>query len=94
MKVYLDKTPVTAIKASLPKGPAIGPGQKLPLVATVTEPNGKILQTEGAGQGKVMWKDLKVTATIAHGQPKRHHLSSQRSQNQRRQDSACDDHGP
>jgi hypothetical protein len=65
MKVYLDKTPVTAIKASLPKGPAIGPGQKLPLVATVTEPNGKILQTEGAGQGKVMWKDLKVTATIA-----------------------------
>jgi len=65
MKVYLDKTPVTTIKASLPKGPAIGPGQKLPLVATVTEPNGKILQTEGAGQGKVMWKDLKVTATIA-----------------------------
>ena len=65
MKVYLDKTPVTAIQVTLPKGPAIGPGQKLPLVATLTEPDGKILQTEGAGQGKVMWKDLKVTATIA-----------------------------
>src|ERR1700733_11908724 len=65
MKVYLDKTPVTAIQVTLPKSPAIGPGQKLPLVATLTEPDGKILQTEGAGQGKVMWKDLKVTATIA-----------------------------
>src|SRR5271165_4266153 len=64
MKVYLDKTPVASMKISLPKGPAIGPGEKLPLVVVVTEPDGKVLQTEGAGGGKVMWKDLKITATI------------------------------
>lgn len=64
MKVYLDKLPVTSMKASLSGGPAIGPGQKLPLVVTFTEPGGKTLTTEGAGQGKVMWKDLKVTTTV------------------------------
>jgi hypothetical protein len=30
----------------------------------VTEPGGKVLQTEGAGHGKVLWKDLTVTATV------------------------------
>jgi hypothetical protein len=64
MKIYLDKTPVASMKASLPKGPGIGPGEKSPLVVTFTQPDGKTLQTEGAGQGKVMWKDLKVTATV------------------------------
>jgi hypothetical protein len=64
MKVYLAKTPITSMEASLPKGPAIAPGQKLSLVVTVTQPDGKKLQTEGAGQGKVMWKDLKVTASV------------------------------
>jgi hypothetical protein len=63
-RVDLAKTPVTAIEVSLPKGPAIAPGQKAPLVATVTEPDGKVLLTEGQGKGKVRWKDLKVTATI------------------------------
>lgn len=64
MKVYLAKTPITSIEASQPKGPGIGPGQKSPLVVVVTEPDGKVLQTEGVGKGKVMWKDLQVTATI------------------------------
>ncbi len=64
MKVYLDKTPVTSMSVSLPGGPAIGPGQKLPLVVTFTEANGKTLTTEGAGQGKVMWKDLHVATTV------------------------------
>lgn len=41
-KVYLDKTPVAAIQASLPKGPGIAPGEKSPLVVTLTEPDGKI----------------------------------------------------
>ena len=64
--MYLDKTPVTSIqKPTLPKGPGNRAGAPLPLVVTVAEPDGKILQTEGAGQGKVMWKDLKVTATVA-----------------------------
>lgn len=64
MKVYLDKTPITSIAASLPKGPGIAPGEKSPLVLAVTEPDGKVLQTEGAGHGKVLWKDLHVTATV------------------------------
>jgi hypothetical protein len=65
MKVYLDKTPIASMKVSLPKGPGMGPGEKFPLVVTIAEPDGKVLQTEGAGGGKVMWKDLKVTATVA-----------------------------
>jgi hypothetical protein len=65
MKVYLAKTPVQSIQASLPNGPGIAPGEKSPLVVTVTEPDGKVLQTEGKGHGKVMWKDLTVTATVA-----------------------------
>jgi hypothetical protein len=64
MKVYLDKTPITSIAARLPKGSGIAPGEKSPLVLVVTEPDGKVLQTEGAGHGKVLWKDLHVTATV------------------------------
>ena len=64
MKVYLAKIPVTSIEASQPKGPGIGPGQKSSLMVAVTQPDGKILQTEGIGKGKVMWSDLAVTATV------------------------------
>lgn len=64
MKVYLEKIPVTSIEASQPKGPGIGPGQKSPLVVAVTQPDGKVLQTEGAGHGKVMWQDLVVSPTV------------------------------
>jgi hypothetical protein len=34
------------------------------LVVMVTQPDGKVLQTEGAGHGKVMWRDLAVAATV------------------------------
>jgi hypothetical protein len=64
MKVYLAKTPIASIKATMPQGPGIAPGQKSPLVVIVTEPNGKVLQTEGAGHGKVLWKDFQVTASV------------------------------
>jgi len=64
MKVYLAKTPITSIEVTQPKGPGIGPGQNSPLVVEVTQPDGKILQTEGAGKGKVMWQDLVVTPTV------------------------------
>jgi hypothetical protein len=64
MKVYLAQTPVSSIEVRLPKGPAIAPGQKSPLVVAVTESNGTVLLTEGQGGGKVMWKDLQVTATV------------------------------
>lgn len=63
-KVYLAQTPVASIEAKLLKGPGIAPGQKSPLVVAVTEPDGKVLQSEGAGGGKVMWKDLQVTASV------------------------------
>jgi hypothetical protein len=63
-KVYLNQTPISSIQACLPKGPAIAPGEKSPMVVAVTEPDGKVLMTEGQGQGKVMWKDLQVTATV------------------------------
>jgi hypothetical protein len=65
MRVYLAKTQVASIKVTLPGGPGIAPGEKSPLVVVVTEPNGKVLQTEGQGHGKVLWTDLKVTATVA-----------------------------
>ena len=53
-RVDLNKTPVSSIQASLPKGPAIAPGEKSPLVVTLTQPNGQVLLTEGQGAGKVM----------------------------------------
>ena len=64
MKVYLAKTPISSIKAIMPEGPGIAPGQKSPLVVVVTEPNGKVLQTEGAGHGKILWQDIQVTASV------------------------------
>jgi len=64
MRVYLAKLPVASMQASLPKGPAIAPGEKSPLVVTFTQPDGKALVTEGQGKGKVLWKDLAVAPTL------------------------------
>jgi len=64
MRVYLAKTPVTSIEVSLPKGPAIAPGEKLGLVVQFTQPDGKVLVTEGQGKGKVLWSDITVTAAV------------------------------
>lgn len=63
-RVDLNQTHVSSIQASLPKGPAIAPGEKSPLVVTLTQPNGKVLFTEGQGAGKVRWKDLQVASTV------------------------------
>ena len=64
MRIPLDRTPVNAIQVSLPKGPAMAPGERAPLLVQLTQPDGRVLVTEGAGQGKVMWKDLRVDASI------------------------------
>ena len=64
-KVYLDKIPVAAMGASFPKR-GLAPGEKSQLVVSFTEPDGKVLQTEGAGHGKVMWKDLAVTGNVVN----------------------------
>jgi len=63
-RVELDKVQVAKIEAKLMKGPGIAPGQRIPLVVTLTEPNGAVLQTEGKGGGKVMWKELQVVGTL------------------------------
>jgi hypothetical protein len=52
------------MEASLPKNPAVAPGEKSPLVVTFTEPGGVTLVTSGAGKGKVSWSDLAITATV------------------------------
>ena len=64
MRVDLTKLPVTTMEASLPKGAAIAPGEKSPLVLTFTQPDGKILVTEGKGKGKVLWSQITVTPTV------------------------------
>lgn len=63
-RVRLDKLPVTTIKADLPMGPAIVPGESSPMVVTFTDSSGKVWVTEGKGQGKVLWSDLTVTSSV------------------------------
>lgn len=64
LRVDLTQIPVASIEASLPQGPGVAPGQKSPLVVTVTQPDGKVLLSEGKGGGKVMWKDLSVAPSV------------------------------
>ncbi len=64
MKVFLDRTPVSSIQLRMPNGATLAPGEKGPLVVTFTQPDGKILTTEGAGEGKVMWKEVNVEASV------------------------------
>jgi hypothetical protein len=64
MKVSLAKLPVASIEASLPKDPGIAPGEKSPLVVTVTETDGTVQVTQGKGKGKVLWSDLTMTPTV------------------------------
>jgi len=63
-RVRLDKTPVTSMSAKLATGNGIAPGQRVALVAALTQADGKVLLTEGKGGGKVMWNDLTVYATV------------------------------
>jgi hypothetical protein len=64
MRVSLAKTPVKSMEASLPKDPGVAPGEKSALVVTLAQPDGTVLVTEGKGKGKVLWKDLAITATV------------------------------
>ena len=64
LRVRLDKLPITSMQASLPNGPAISPGEKSPLVVQFTQPDGKVLVTEGKGKGKVLWSDIAVAPTL------------------------------
>ena len=64
MRVYLEKIPITSIQAKQGDGQGMAPGEKSPLIVTVTQPDGTVLTTEGKGHGKVLWKDLMVTPVI------------------------------
>jgi hypothetical protein len=63
-RVNLEKIPVTSIAVRQPKRAGIAPGEKVPLLVTVTAADGTLLVTEGEGHGKVLWKDLAVTSTV------------------------------
>jgi hypothetical protein len=64
MKVYLAKIPITSIQAKQGDGQGMAPGEKSPLIVTVTQPDGKVLATEGKGHGKVLWKDLTIAPSV------------------------------
>ncbi|MGH9745063.1 MAG: hypothetical protein ACRD59_02985 [Candidatus Acidiferrales bacterium] len=64
MRVQLEKIQVTSMQVSLPRGPAIAPGEKLGLVVRFTQPDGKILLTEGQGKGKALWRDITVVPSV------------------------------
>jgi hypothetical protein len=70
MKVDLAKIPVKSMDVKLQNGPGIVPGGKSALIVSVAEPTGKVLLSEGKGGGKVMWKDLSVTADVVSITPK------------------------
>ncbi len=63
-RVYLANEQVTSMKATLPNGPAMAPGEKSPLVLEFTQPDGKVLLTEGKGKGKVLWQDITIAPTV------------------------------
>jgi hypothetical protein len=64
LRVPLAKIPITSMEASLPKDPGVAPGEKSPLVVTFTASDGKVWVTAGQGKGKILWKDLAITATV------------------------------
>jgi hypothetical protein len=92
-KVHLEAVPVKSMEARLAKGPGIVPGQKSSLIAVITDADGKVLQTEGAGRGKVLWSDLKVTASVVTANEKGVVSLPRDPQGQRRQDAARHHHG-
>ena len=63
-RVLIAQLPVATMQASQYNNPGIGPGEKKSLVVTFTQPDGTVLVTEGKGKGKILWKDLKVDATV------------------------------
>ena len=63
-RVEIAKLPVNSMDAHLVGDPGVAPGEKTPLIVTFSEPDGTVLSTEGAGKGKVLWKDLSISATL------------------------------
>src|SRR3982074_2656158 len=51
-KVHLEAVPVKSMEARLANGPGIVPRQTLSQVAVLTDADGRVVQTEGAGPGE------------------------------------------
>ena len=66
MKVYLNKIPITSIQAKQGDGNGMAPGEKSPLIVTVTKPDGTAITT----RDKVLWKDLAVAPSIVNASKK------------------------
>lgn len=56
MRVSLPMVPVASMEVAQYKHPGIGPGEKSSLIATLTEPDGTVLVTEGKGKGRCSGK--------------------------------------
>ncbi|HEY4009656.1 MAG TPA: hypothetical protein VGM11_05855 [Acidobacteriaceae bacterium] len=63
-RVEIAKLPVASMEAKLVGDPGVAPGERSPLIVTFLQPDGTVLTTEGAGKGKVLWRDLVVSATL------------------------------
>jgi hypothetical protein len=63
-RIRLDKTPMTSMQVSIPKGPGLVPGGHAGMVVTMVGKDGNPYATEGKGKGKVLWEDLSVTSTV------------------------------
>ncbi|WP_243317375.1 hypothetical protein [Geothrix paludis] len=63
-RARLDKVQVVSLACRFPKGQSIAPGESLPLVVELTEPDGTRLLSEGEGKGKVRWEELRVEASV------------------------------
>lgn len=64
LRTPLAKIPVTSMEVSLPQNPGVAPGERTPLVVTFMASGGQVWVTEGKGKGKILWKDLAITATV------------------------------
>jgi hypothetical protein len=62
--VRLEKLPIVSIEARQLGESGIVPGRQVPLFVSVKGPDGKPQVTEGAGQGRVLWEDLHIEATV------------------------------
>lgn len=63
-KVSLEKTQVVSMAPELVNGPAEVPGAKQKMIVSFKGADGKEYVTEGAGHGKVMWRDLALSSTV------------------------------
>lgn len=63
-RVSLEKTPVVSMTVAMDGNRGVAPGEKAGMIATFTEPNGKVLVSEGKGKGKVLWRDIAMMSTV------------------------------